>query len=201
MENLLPELKRLVFLHLPDAHSVYSLMRVSRSFYYSYTTNSVAINKSVVHFAVEDEVFKLAVMALESKKIDVTDYAAMDQFFVDYVHHNEWEERQYSLSTAAQLLRLHTMIRELKNHANPIIFYGFPILETPSENIRKLRAYYMVEIDANLFGQMFNLAVDFRHIKSPIWDYMKRYLDTFSRGEARTAEDILVYLLWNFGSG
>ncbi|RYP30484.1 hypothetical protein DL767_006225 [Monosporascus sp. MG133] len=137
---------------------------------------------------VEPQVLKLAIMAVESRSVDPTDEDSLEKFFTNYVHHDEWPRSHFRLSTAAQLPELQNMTRELKESAQAILFHGHPLAETPSEHIRKMRAYYIVETAANLFHRW--SMEDAPVIWAPFPRFLTLYWLNFSWGEVSMIRSI-----------
>ncbi|KAI1650398.1 uncharacterized protein F4817DRAFT_312766 [Daldinia loculata] len=147
-----------IFTSMESAREVRSLFLASKRFYKVYVESSNHIAKALILRRLDPNDYKLAVMAIESRKVNPLDKSELKQFFNDYVHHREWDIKLFRMYTAFHL-------PELQDAAEHILEseYGLRIPElhdiipeTATEHARKIRALYLREILLNLFHQMPN---------------------------------------------
>ncbi|KAI1479974.1 hypothetical protein F4774DRAFT_425602 [Daldinia eschscholtzii] len=153
IESMPTEITVRIFNYLESGQGVHSLLQASKTLYNTYTGSTHHIAKEHILRQFDSDDYKLAVMAVESRKVNPFDLTEVETFFNDYLHRREWDIKLFRMDTAYQ-------IPELKKAAELLVDsqYGLKtrvvaklLPETPTERARKIRSLYMNDIFLNLF--------------------------------------------------
>ncbi|KAI0388146.1 hypothetical protein F5Y04DRAFT_274997 [Hypomontagnella monticulosa] len=165
LECLPPEIIVKIYTSTKSSSDVKSLFLTSKRLYQVYEVNCHLIAKAHIFRVLRPDDYKLAIMAVESRKVNPHDEASLERFFHDYVHRNEWDIKLFRMYTAFN-------IAELAHTTEELVVYGtiprsnggrisqtcppgpLPYYEPPEVRARKRRAYYIQETVINLFHRM-----------------------------------------------
>ncbi|KAI0852844.1 hypothetical protein F5Y00DRAFT_258099 [Daldinia vernicosa] len=155
-----------IFASMESIGEVRSLILASKKFYDIYAENSNQIAKGLILHQLGPNDYKLAVMAIESRKVNPLDATELKQFFDDYIHHKEWELKLFRMHTVFHLPELQDAAECILKSEHGLMIPEIQeiIPETPTEHARKIRALYMREIMLNLFHQ---IPSGYKHTCSP----------------------------------
>ncbi|OTA93553.1 hypothetical protein M434DRAFT_385522 [Hypoxylon sp. CO27-5] len=156
-ENLPTELVVDVFCKLDTPSDIHSLLLTSKALYGVFAGSENYIAKAHTLALLSPDDYKLAVMAIESRKVDPFCQESIQEFFDDYLnpHCEEWDLRLFRIHTVGHLPELIKATSVLVQDMDTFYFW-FPnnrriIIESPTEFARKARAYYIRDIAINLF--------------------------------------------------
>ncbi|ETS75412.1 hypothetical protein PFICI_12356 [Pestalotiopsis fici W106-1] len=118
----------------------------------------------VKHFMillVGEDLYKIGIMAVESRYVLPGNHESLAAFFQNHVHHRDLDRSMYTWAIYRELKSLNKKVVKLKGRAQhwiPIYlgFFGLGGIEVEEESLtehnRKLRGYYMVGTARNLFN-------------------------------------------------
>ncbi|KAI0152076.1 hypothetical protein F4776DRAFT_669871 [Hypoxylon sp. NC0597] len=200
-EKLATELIVDVFCQLETASDVHSLLLTSKALYATYAGSENYIAKTRILRLLPPDDYKLAVMAIESRKVDRLRQESIQGFFDDYLNPycEEWDLRLFRMYTVFHLPELISATSVLVRDLDSIYLwsrrYRSMVTESPTEFARKVRSYYIREIAINLFHRepghdsVFSCAFN-----TPYESMAIKYWKSFSPGEIDQALGIDINL-------
>ncbi|KAI1386804.1 uncharacterized protein F4822DRAFT_445040 [Hypoxylon trugodes] len=185
-----------IFKVLEDPNDIHSLLLTSKTLYNVYSCNKHHIARSHIFRLLDPDDYKLAVMAIESRKVDPLDQNSLTEFFNNYVHHDEWDIELFRMGTVHHLPELITAASRLEHYGTNFRAGDSVIHDSPTEKARKFRAYYMHEIGTNLFHR-FPDPNRPPLIEAPYNEWVVKFWANFSPAEIVQVELIKYWIRWN----
>lgn len=161
IHSLPPELLLMILYELECPGAVVALMRTSQQLRDVCLEHTPEIVKHFMILLVGQDLYKIGIMAVESRYVVPGNHDSLSSFFRKYVHHQALDRSVYTWPRYCELRSLHKRVVKLKRRAQhwiPIYlgFFGLAGFdveeESPTEHSRKLRGYYMVGTARNLFN-------------------------------------------------
>ncbi|KAI0111679.1 hypothetical protein F4814DRAFT_450353 [Daldinia grandis] len=106
IESIPTEIIIEIFTSLESASEVRSLFLTCKKFYAIYADISHHIAKALIVRQLGPDDYKLAVMVIESRRVNFQDKAELWQFYDDYYAEGEWDIKLFRMQTAFHLPKL-----------------------------------------------------------------------------------------------
>ncbi|OTA56494.1 hypothetical protein K449DRAFT_468387 [Hypoxylon sp. EC38] len=199
-EKLPTELVVDIFCKLDAPSDIHSLLLTSKALYGVFAGSENYIAKAHILTLLSPDDYKLAVMAIESRKVDSFCQESIQEFFDDYLnpHCEEWDLRLFRMHTVGHLPELIKATSVLIQDMYTTYFwtpkYRRIITESPTEFARKARAYYIRDIAVNLFYRTTGDEILRGKVCTAYESMETRYWKSFSPGEI--AQLWVIYFYW-----